>query len=267
MMANPLGWFEVSNLPRQFFDQVAPLVAAWKRERAAMQAGHIFPIGAAPDGFAWTGFASVSDNNREGYVLVFRERNTAAAWSLESPVFASGEYKLELLAGEGSGTLRIKASNHNSWSTRIRLVPRPAGPTLDLNHFLPGEILRAKTHFCIVADGVASISDTCFALMSPFMAARRSTIVLGSTRVDTHHPAWVVINQQRKWDQKTSLRRSGPVCSGVAAELWLNSLGDVRYNFAYRRLSAATNPRPSKAAWILSEMGFKLLESARREGS
>ena len=106
MMANPLGWFEVSNLPRQFFDQVAPLVAAWKRERAAMQAGHIFPIGAAPDGFAWTGFASVSDNNREGYVLVFRERNTAAAWSLESPVFASGEYKLELLAGEGSGTLR-----------------------------------------------------------------------------------------------------------------------------------------------------------------
>lgn len=75
MMASPLGWMELSDIPADVMAAWKPLVATWKRERAAMHGGTILPIGDEPDGWSWTGFASKAKTGRGGYVLAFREKN------------------------------------------------------------------------------------------------------------------------------------------------------------------------------------------------
>ena len=106
MFANPLGWFEVSNLPEDYVKELKPLVTAWKRERAQMLGGTLLPLGAAPDGVAWTGFASVAADRRSGYLLLFRESNADAIWRTSLPLFADGKYRLTPLAGEGAAALQ-----------------------------------------------------------------------------------------------------------------------------------------------------------------
>ena len=82
MMASPLGWFEVSNLPPEYAAQMRPLVAAWKAERSRMHGGAIIPVGEAPDGAAWTGFVSAAADGKGGYALLFRELNAQAEYAL-----------------------------------------------------------------------------------------------------------------------------------------------------------------------------------------
>jgi alpha-galactosidase len=106
MVGNPLGWFEVSNLPEKYIDEVAPLVKTWKRERNRLHDGVIVPIGSAPDGNAWTGFASVLQNHSGGYVLLFRELNDNPEFTLDlHPLFPAGLHALNL-AGRGSSELK-----------------------------------------------------------------------------------------------------------------------------------------------------------------
>jgi alpha-galactosidase len=102
MFANPLGWFEMSNLPPAYFAELPPLVAQWKREREAIFRGTILPVGDVPDGTSWTGFASVAEDRRSAYLLVFRELNDAAQWSLTVPLLESGPYRASVLAGSGT---------------------------------------------------------------------------------------------------------------------------------------------------------------------
>lgn len=102
MVTNPLGWFEVSNLPEDYVADVSKLVAVWKTHRAALAGGRIHPIGQAPDGTSWTGFASVGADRRSGYVLVFRELNERADCRMDVPMFGPGKFEVEALAGEGA---------------------------------------------------------------------------------------------------------------------------------------------------------------------
>ncbi len=104
MIANPLGWFEISNLPTDYVAAVAPLVQVWKAHRARLHGGHIFPIGAPPDGSAGTGFAVAGDDDG-GYLLLFRELNDHATWSTELPVFSAGAYHCATLAGDGTAVV------------------------------------------------------------------------------------------------------------------------------------------------------------------
>ena len=104
MMANPLGWFEVSGLPPRYFEQLTPLIRTWKQERVNMQSGRIFPIGNAPDGVVWSGFVSISPGSKNSYLLVFRERNSSGDWSAQIPRLPGEKYGLELLAGQGSAS-------------------------------------------------------------------------------------------------------------------------------------------------------------------
>lgn len=106
MMANPLGWFEVSNLPPTYFEEVAPLVKQWKIERARMQAGTIVPIGSAPDGASWTGFLSLNGTGADGYLLVFRENHRSERWSQTLPFVTGENFRLELLGGNGKATVQ-----------------------------------------------------------------------------------------------------------------------------------------------------------------
>jgi len=104
MMTNPLGWFEVSNLEDGYIADVAKLVAVWKKHRAGLAGGHIHPIGDAPDGTSWTGFASVNTSRDAGYLLIFREYNEQVSWRFELPMFLNATFDVELLVGEGTAT-------------------------------------------------------------------------------------------------------------------------------------------------------------------
>lgn len=105
MMANPLGWFEVSNLPEAYVSEVADLAKVWKTHRREMFGNLIVPVGSKPDGTSWTGFASVSENRRSGYVLVFRELNKQREVTLDVPMLTTADYRVTPLAGSGTAML------------------------------------------------------------------------------------------------------------------------------------------------------------------
>jgi alpha-galactosidase len=104
MFSNPLGWFEISNLPKEFNASATPLINTWKKERANLYGGTIMPIGAAPDGVSWTGFASIATAGKPagGYMLLFRELNEKADWSVEIPLLAESPRHVTVLGGNGS---------------------------------------------------------------------------------------------------------------------------------------------------------------------
>ncbi|PTX98396.1 alpha-galactosidase [Opitutus sp. ER46] len=105
--SNPLGWFECSSLPPGFIEEVAPLVRTWKTVRDALFAGTIVPLGGAPDGVAWTGFASLAADGRSALVLAFRELNPSASNRLAVPgLSAAAGPTAERLAGTGAATWR-----------------------------------------------------------------------------------------------------------------------------------------------------------------
>jgi alpha-galactosidase len=106
MFSSPLGWFEVSNLPENYFDAIPPLVTAWKKERDAIFSGHIIPIGEAPDGYAWTGFSSISRDRQSARVVVFRELNEQDTGSFELPLLEAKDANLTVLGGKGTATFR-----------------------------------------------------------------------------------------------------------------------------------------------------------------
>ncbi len=105
MFANPLGWFEVSNLPTNYLASVSAMVKVWKRERTQLFSGNILPIGDAPDGNTWTGFASVTQNGGASYILLFRELNPNAEWTLDLKMFPGKIRRVTRLAGKGNATL------------------------------------------------------------------------------------------------------------------------------------------------------------------
>ena len=105
MFANPLGWFEVSNLPDNYFETIPPLVGAWKKEREAIFSGHIIPIGEAPDGYCWTGLASVSRDRESARLVVFRQLNSAETWATAIPLLEGAKHKVSVLGGKGSAII------------------------------------------------------------------------------------------------------------------------------------------------------------------
>lgn len=72
LAAQPLGWFEASNLP-DAAAIIAPLARSYREHQAGLHAGAILPVGDEPSGSSWTGFQSIRDG--DGYLLVYRERN------------------------------------------------------------------------------------------------------------------------------------------------------------------------------------------------
>ena len=101
MMASPLGWFEISELENRTLEEMRTIVARWKLERERMHSGVIYPVGERPDGYAWSGFASVSGDGG-GYVLLFRELNADSTYTLDlGPLFADG-VEPTVIGGRGS---------------------------------------------------------------------------------------------------------------------------------------------------------------------
>lgn len=99
MLSSPLAWFETSGVSFHFVASVAPLVAQWKKERRSIYEGITIPIGEAPDGTAWTGFASTGKSSE--YLLIFRELNQSETWTMPQDLFPKQKYRIQLLGGNG----------------------------------------------------------------------------------------------------------------------------------------------------------------------
>ncbi len=72
IVAQPLAWFEASNLPEEAFD-LAPAIAVYREHQERMHAGRVLPIGEEPCGTGWTGFQCCQGDR--GYFAVYRELN------------------------------------------------------------------------------------------------------------------------------------------------------------------------------------------------
>lgn len=100
MVSSPLAWFEVSELPAGDAAALRPLIALWKRHRAALHGGTIWPVGEAPSGASCSGFCSLDADGRGGYLIALREpcAPDSATWRLP----LTGAWTAEVLAGAGS---------------------------------------------------------------------------------------------------------------------------------------------------------------------
>jgi len=72
MVAQPLAWMEMANLPKEAF-QTGTTIKKYREIQHDLHRGAIFPIGNEPDGKTWCGFQSIQE--KDGYFLVFREDN------------------------------------------------------------------------------------------------------------------------------------------------------------------------------------------------
>jgi len=130
MFGSPLAWFEVSELPEEYARKVGAVVKVWRKHRAAIQTGHIIPIGSEPDGHQWTGFASIARDRRSGYVLALRETNDKDEWQVKVPLIANVDAVVERLAGQGeaelrSGQLTVRTPHPRNFTfARFEATPR-----------------------------------------------------------------------------------------------------------------------------------------------
>jgi len=101
MFSNPLGWFEISNLPESYYSGLPALVALWKQIREELFSGAIMPFGDAPDGLAWTGLMSLSEDGSKGYAAVFRELSESSKEALRLPGVQAKLFDWKVIAGQG----------------------------------------------------------------------------------------------------------------------------------------------------------------------
>ena len=100
MVAQPLAWFEGTGLPEEAFSS-AETIGKYKKVMTDFHSGIIVPVGEEPSGKSWTGFQSQKADNKEGFVLVFRENNNSGSGELELPLIVPGTYRFEPVAGKG----------------------------------------------------------------------------------------------------------------------------------------------------------------------
>jgi len=73
LFANPLCWFEPSNVKKQTMSIFSNILNVYKLHRQAIQKGHIMAIGDRPNDKSHTGFISYNEKDKYAYLLMFRE--------------------------------------------------------------------------------------------------------------------------------------------------------------------------------------------------
>jgi hypothetical protein len=97
MMAQPLAWMEMANLPEEAF-HTAATIKKYREIQQDLHRGTIFPIGNEPDGKSWCGFQSSGE--KSGYFLVFREDNDQWLFSMKTSLDAGKEIVFTPILGE-----------------------------------------------------------------------------------------------------------------------------------------------------------------------
>jgi hypothetical protein len=101
VMAQPLAWFEATGLPEEAF-ALAPAIAAYVEHQERIHAGRILPIGEEPSGVSWTGFQSIRDATRAGYLALYREWNDRPCARLRLWDVAGNKVRCRAIAGQGA---------------------------------------------------------------------------------------------------------------------------------------------------------------------
>ena len=117
MFANPLLWFAPSQLNDECASDITEMVELHKKYRSDIFAGDIIPIGAEPDGRAFTGFWSRREN--AGMIIVYREYGCSLDYDLIDLPGVDVTAEFELVAGNGC----VKAED-GKWRVTI---PEAAG--------------------------------------------------------------------------------------------------------------------------------------------
>ncbi len=110
MVAQPLAFFEVSNLPAES-PGISKIIHQYKTIAKDLHAGDIFPIGDEPDGFSWTGFQSIQ--KASGYFLVFRENNAKQEMAVKTHLPGGKKTTMRLVAGEGKSFHTVTGEGGN----------------------------------------------------------------------------------------------------------------------------------------------------------
>jgi hypothetical protein len=96
LMGSPLFFQETKYLHEPAREQIRSLLAAYKRHRADLFRGFVFPIGDKPDDTSWSGFQCVMPDRRTGYLLLFRELNNSQAAVEIALKFAGAHRRIRL---------------------------------------------------------------------------------------------------------------------------------------------------------------------------
>ncbi|MBP3640553.1 alpha-galactosidase [Parabacteroides johnsonii] len=121
MAAQPLAWFEASNLPDEAFP-TGEVIKKYKTVQHDFHTGYVFPVGDEPSGKSWCGFQSVKD--RKGYFLLFRESNEEESFDMDTffepgeqveftPVLGAGKAFRSIVGKDGR--IRFSLSKPNSY--------------------------------------------------------------------------------------------------------------------------------------------------------
>ena len=152
MAASPLAWMELSDVSEKSASEIASLVKVWKRERDRWYGGVMHPVGARPDGFAWTGFVSEASDGDGGYALLFRELNGSPDYALDlSGMFGDGFRGVaEVIAGRGTAmtagaklAVSIPEKLDYLW-VRLSTTPSLAMGSADRHGWRPASDTRRK---------------------------------------------------------------------------------------------------------------------------
>lgn len=98
MMAQPLAWFEASNLPEEAFE-LSDVIRVYRQHQEAIHAGRILPIGEEPCGTGWTGFQSCQGDR--GYFAIYRELNDRASAALKVWGISGNKVACQAVLGDG----------------------------------------------------------------------------------------------------------------------------------------------------------------------
>ncbi len=75
LMGSPIFFQETHYYTKEARAKIKPLLATYKKHRAEMYQGYVFPMGDEPDNSQWTGFQNHHLEKNTGYLLIFRELN------------------------------------------------------------------------------------------------------------------------------------------------------------------------------------------------
>jgi alpha-galactosidase len=115
MMGQPLAFFEGTGLPEEAFE-IAPVIKAYHKHQSRIHQGTILPIGSEPDGTSWSGFQSLL-NEKEGYLLVFREYNKTDQGEIKLYDLAGRKIQCQHLCGQGKDfSTRVETDGRATFS-------------------------------------------------------------------------------------------------------------------------------------------------------
>ncbi|MCG8450356.1 MAG: hypothetical protein MI725_12370 [Pirellulales bacterium] len=104
LMSSPIFFQETRYYEGAARERIRKILSVYKKHRAAMYEGYVFPIGDEPDNHSWTGFQNHNPQTGGGYLTLFRERlNQSTSQTLRLRFVKGAKLRISnLLTGEST---------------------------------------------------------------------------------------------------------------------------------------------------------------------